>query len=56
MRVQTRPKLWIFKGDTNPQHTFLLMGNKTGDPMPYDFTACKRTLRSMIEMLRQQNS
>jgi hypothetical protein len=27
------PKRWIFKGDKNPQHTFLRMGSKAGDPM-----------------------
>jgi hypothetical protein len=30
---------WIFKGDKNPQHTFLRMGSKAGRPMSYDFTA-----------------
>jgi hypothetical protein len=24
---------WIFKGDKNPQHTFLRMENKAGGPM-----------------------
>jgi hypothetical protein len=27
------PKRWIFKSDKNPQHTFLRMGSKAGDPM-----------------------
>jgi hypothetical protein len=35
------------------QHTFLRMGNKAGGHMSLDFTARKRTLHSMIEMLRQ---
>jgi hypothetical protein len=26
--VRTRPRRWIFKGDKNPQHTFLGMGSK----------------------------
>jgi hypothetical protein len=26
LRVRTRPSRWIFKGDTNPQHTFLSDG------------------------------
>jgi hypothetical protein len=26
LRVRTRPRRWIFKGDTNPQHTFLSDG------------------------------
>jgi hypothetical protein len=30
----------FFKGDKNPQHTFLRMGSKAGGPMLKDFTAC----------------
>jgi hypothetical protein len=30
-RVQNRPR--TFKGDENPQHTFLRMGSKDGGPM-----------------------
>jgi hypothetical protein len=33
----------------------LRMGSKAGDPLSLDFTTCHRTLRSMIEMLRQLN-
>jgi hypothetical protein len=33
LRVQTRPRRWIFKGDKNPQHTFLRIGNKAGGLM-----------------------
>jgi hypothetical protein len=32
------------------------MGSKAGGPMSQAFTACQRTLGSMIEMLHQQNS
>jgi hypothetical protein len=35
---------WIFKGDKNPEHHYLR------------FTACKRTLRAWIKMLRKLNS
>jgi hypothetical protein len=35
------PRGWIFKGDKNPQYTFLRMGSKAGGPMTHDFTACK---------------
>jgi hypothetical protein len=31
--VQTRPRGWIFKGDKNPQHTFLRMRSKAGGSM-----------------------
>jgi hypothetical protein len=30
---QTRPRIWGFKGNQNPQHTFLWMGSKAGGPM-----------------------
>jgi hypothetical protein len=42
MRIQTQPKQRIFKGDRNPQHTFLQMGSKAGGPMSEDFTACQK--------------
>jgi hypothetical protein len=29
-RVQTWPRIWIYKGDKNPQHSFLRMGSKAG--------------------------
>jgi hypothetical protein len=32
-RVQTWPRRWIFKGDTNLQHAFLLMGSKAAGPI-----------------------
>jgi hypothetical protein len=37
-RVQTRLRQWIFKGDKNPQHTFLRMGSKAEVP-------CRKILR-----------
>jgi hypothetical protein len=30
LRVRTRPRRWIFKGDKNRQHTFLRKGSKAG--------------------------
>jgi hypothetical protein len=32
-RLQTRPRRWTFKGDKNPQHTFLRTGSKAEGPM-----------------------
>jgi hypothetical protein len=29
-----------FKGDKNPQHTFLRKGSKAGSRMSYDVTSC----------------
>jgi hypothetical protein len=37
----------IFKGDKIPQHTFLRRGSKVVGPTSQDFTACKKSLRSM---------
>jgi hypothetical protein len=42
--------------DKNPQYTFIRTGSKAGGSMSEDFTAGKKTLRSMIGMLRQENS
>jgi hypothetical protein len=39
--------LWIFKGDKNPQRTFLRMGSKAVGLMSKDFMACKKSVRSM---------
>jgi hypothetical protein len=40
VKINITPRWCIFKGDKNPQHTFLRMGSKAGDPMSCDFTAC----------------
>jgi hypothetical protein len=45
---------WIFRGDKNPQHA-LSFGGEVKPPVPgRRFTACKRTLHSMSEMLCRQ--
>jgi hypothetical protein len=31
---------WIFKGDKNPKHDFLLRGSETFGPISSDFTTC----------------
>jgi hypothetical protein len=33
LRVKTRPRRWILKGDKSPQHTLLRMVSKAGGPM-----------------------
>jgi hypothetical protein len=44
-RVQIQPRRLIFKGDKNPQHTFLRMGSKAGGPR-------RKILRRVKDLLR----
>jgi hypothetical protein len=53
--VQTRLKRWIFKGDKNSHLAFLRMGNKSVGPMSQDFTACKKSVRSMNKNTSKTN-
>jgi hypothetical protein len=41
--------------DKNPKHTFLQMRSIAEGPTSYDFTACKKPLASLKEMLTRQN-
>jgi hypothetical protein len=45
----------IFKGDENPQHTFLRMGSKAGHPMSQDFTT-RKIYVDVSKILNTQNS
>jgi hypothetical protein len=45
--VQTWPKQWIFKGNKNLQHIFLLRVSKATGNMSQDFMACNESLASM---------
>jgi hypothetical protein len=36
-----------FMGNKISQHTFLQRRSKAGDPMPYDYMSCKKSLESV---------
>jgi hypothetical protein len=45
-----------YDDDKNLKHTFLQMRSTAEGPTSYNFTACKKPLASLKEMLTRQNS